>query len=223
MGRMRRRRGRQRAQDQGRQLGREIRTARQATGLSTARASARAGVSRSTWERIEAGFPGVAVGTLCAVTDAVGLDLVVRAYPGSGLRLRDRGQLAIAQRLVALADSSWSAGLEVTAGDHGQAIDLVFARGDEIVAVEIIRHLGDFQAQYRSASLKRDWLARHHQRPTRLVLAIEDLRANRAALAPIEALVGSALPAGSRRVLDALRTGTALSSDGMLWVRRRAG
>lgn len=219
---MRRRRGRQRAQDQARLIGRELATARRASGIATTAAAARAGVSRSTWVRIESGTPGVALSTLCAAADAVGLDVVVRLYPGPGLRLRDRGQLSIAQHLAGLAHPGWTVGLEVAAGDHGQAIDEVFWGRDEIVAVEIIRHLGDYQAQYRSATLKRDWLGRHHEGPIRLVLAVEDLRANRTALAPYSALVASVLPAGSRRVVETLRRGRLLGTDGLLWVRRQA-
>lgn len=204
-------------------IGSGLAAARTVSGLSTTAAAARAGVSRSTWVRIESGTAGVALSTLCAAADAVGLDFVVRLYPGTALSLRDRGQLSIAQHLAGLAHPDWSVGLEVTAGDHGQAFDQVFVGGDEIVAVEIIRHFGDYQAQYRSASLKRDWLSRYHDVPIRLVLAVEDLRPNRAALAPYSALLGSVLPAGSRRVLEALKRGRPLGTDGLLWVRRPAG
>ena len=79
--------------------------------------------------------------------------------------------------------------------------------------------MGDFQGQYRSVSLKRDWLARQHGRPVRLVIAVEDLRSNRAAIAPHMSLIGSILPAGSRRIMDAIRSGRPLGSDGLLWVR----
>lgn len=203
-------------------MGRDVRTARIAAGVSRTHASRRAGVSRSTWERVERGSPRTTLATLCAVTDAVGLDLVIRAHPGRGPSLRDRGQMTIAQNLDGEAHSAWSIGLEVTSGTYGQATDQVFWGPDEILAVEIIRHMGDFQAQYRAASLKRDWLAHQHQRPVRLVLAVEDLRSNRTALAPHMSLIGSMLPAGSRQVLQAIRTGRPLGSDGLLWVRRVA-
>lgn len=216
----RRRRGRQRAQDQARLIGREVATARHASGLSTELAAARASVSRSTWLRAESGSPRTAIATLCAVTDAVGLDLVLRVYPGSRLTLRDRGQLSIAQGLAALAHPRWAVSLEAPAGDHGEAVDLVISGASEIVAIEIIRQMNDYQAQYRLAVLKRDWLSRTHRPPIRLVLAVEDLRSNRATLGPFAAIVGSVLPAGSRRVMDSLRSGQPLGSDGLLWVRR---
>lgn len=169
---------------------------------------------------MERGSPAASLTTLCTVTDAIGLDLVVHAYPGRGTSLRDRGQLTIAQYLAESAHPAWTMSLEVTAGDHGQAIDQVFWGSHEILAVEIIRHLGDYQGQYRSVSLKRDWLASQHGRPVRLVLAIEDLRLNRAAIAPHLGVVRSVLPAGSHQVTQALRTGRPLGSDGLMWVRR---
>jgi len=171
-------------------------------------------------ERVELGLPTTTLTTLCAVTDAVGLDLVIRAYPGRGASLRDRGQMAIAEYLARAAHTAWSVSLEVTAGEFGQAIDQVFWGTDEILAVEIIRHMADYQGQYRSVSLKRDWLAAQHGRPIRLILAVEDLRSNRAVLSPHHALISSALPAGSRQVMDALRTARRLGSDGLVWVRR---
>lgn len=189
-------------------------------GLSVAQASQLAGVAHSTWERVEQGSPATTLTTLCAVTDAVGLDLVIRAHPGKRTSLRDRGQMAIAEYLAGVAHPAWKVGLEITAGQFGQAIDEVFWGPDEILAVEIIRHMADYQGQYRSVSLKRDWLANRHRRPVRLVLAVEDLRSNRTAVSPHMGLISSVLPAGSRQVMDALRSGRPLGSDGLVWVRR---
>jgi hypothetical protein len=169
------------------------------------------------------GSAAATLAALCAVSDSVGLDLVIRAYPGRGTSLRDRGQLLIAEYLAREAHPAWTVELEVTAGEHGQAIDEVFWGPDEILAIEIIRHVGDYQGQFRSVQLKRDWLGRHHRRPIRLVLAIEDLRSNRSALAPHIGLVGSIVPAASRQIMQAIRAGRPLGADGLLWVRRRAG
>lgn len=206
--------------DQARSIGKDVRTARCAAGMSRADAARRAGVSRSTWERVELGLPTTSVTTLSAVAEAVGLDLVIRAHPGTGTSLRDRGQMAIADYFATVAHPAWRIGIEVTAGQFGQAIDQVFWGTDEILAIEIIRHMADYQAQYRSVSLKRDWLAGKHDRPVRLVLAVEDLRSNRTVLAPHMLLVRSVLPAGSRQVMDALRSGRSVGSDGLIWVRR---
>ena len=85
----RRRRGRDRAYEQGRRLGRSVRLERKILGLSRADASRRAGVALSTWARLESGSPSVTLATIAAATDAVGLDLVCQTYPGGGPSLRD--------------------------------------------------------------------------------------------------------------------------------------
>ncbi len=210
-----------RAREQAERIGNEIRLARATSGLSRRAAAHRAGVSRDTEGRVETGNPRVGLDALCSVGTAVGLDIVIRAYPSRPLSLRDSGQLTLARLLCDQAHGGWDAALEVPAGDHGEATDVGFFGAQEILASEIERLILDFQAQYRRGALKRDELARRHSRPVRLVLVVEDTRRNRAAVAEHEALIRRSLPAGSREVLKALRTGHALGRDGLLWLRRR--
>ena len=216
-----RRLGERRAHAQGETVGGEIKVARGEHGLTRAQASRRAGVSPDTQRRVEEGDPGVSITTLCAVGEAVGLDVVVRAYPGRGHSLRDTGQLAIAELVCGIADPSWKAALEVPAGDHGEACDIAFLGATEIIDTEIDRMILDFQAQYRRNSRKRAYLVERHQRPVRLVMVLEDTDRNRAAVAPHADFIKSALPAGSREILSALRNGAPLGRDGLLWIRRR--
>jgi hypothetical protein len=184
-------------------------------------AARRAGISWATWNAIELGSPRTTLAKLCAVGDAIGLDLVLQAYPGRPPSLRDSGQLAIAQALMAVAHGSIQPRIELLVGKNGRAIDLVLFSPVEIVAIEIERMAVDFQAQLRRADEKRSALAERHHRPVRLVLAVEDTRKNRAVVGPHLDLIRRALPAGSREVLAAIRAGRALGRDGLLWVRRR--
>ena len=200
-------------------MGAEIRLARTTLAMSREELARRAGLAASTVKRIERGDPGMQVDTLCAVGTAAGIDIVLRAYPGRAISLRDSGQLRIAEHLVDLAGSYRQARMEVPAGEHGRSADLVLLGVDEIIHVEIERMATDFQAQYRSAVAKRDALAAVHARPVRLVLAVEDTARNRAALLPHLRLITGQLPAGSRQILAALRGGHALGTDGLLWVR----
>lgn len=216
----RRRRGRDRAVQQAASIGRGVRLARASTAMTRASASQRAGIARSTWDRIEAGDPSVTLAALAAATDAVGLDLVLQAYPGREPRLRDSGQLEFAQAMAGMAGPSWRVTLEEPAGEHGEAVDLVLWSAAEIVAVEIERMLVDWQAQLRRWLLKRDWLAARHSRPVRLVVLVADTHRNRAAVAPFGALIRSTLPMGSRAVLHAVRSGSPLSADGLCWMRQ---
>jgi transcriptional regulator with XRE-family HTH domain len=223
----RRQRGEARARAQAEGAGVNIREARIIGGMKRSAAAARAGMARSTWDRIENGRPSVTFANLVAAADAVGLDLVCTTYPGRPPGLRDSGQLAVAQRLRAMAAGTWRVTLEERSGDHGEAIDLVFWGPTEIVAVEIERSLLNWQAQFRRWSTKRDWLAARHARPVRLVVVVADTQRNRTALTPFAQLIGESLPAGSRAVLQALRTGAPLGSDGLCWLRepdrRRTG
>jgi hypothetical protein len=77
----------------------------------------------------------------------------------------------------------------------------------------------DFQAQLRSAQLKREALATRYQRPTQLVVAVPDTKATRARLSPFEQLIAQTLPAPSRQIWRSVRTGEPLDCDGILFVR----
>jgi transcriptional regulator with XRE-family HTH domain len=195
--------------------------ARATLGMTLQQVADRAGVSWSTAARAQAGDSTLGLGTLCAVTEAVGLDLVLSAYPGSQHSLRDLGQLILVEQVMAEAHASWQPSVELAVGDHGRAIDLVLFGASEILACEIERAAIDFQAQFRRADLKRRELAESHRRPIRLVMVIEDKRRNRAGLEAHSDVVHARLPAGPREVLRSLRSGRALGRDGLLWVRRR--
>ena len=210
-----------RARRQAESIGTELRGARATQGLSRLQASRSAGVSPDTVRRVEQGDPGVQLDTLCAVGAAVAIDVVVRGYPGRSPTLRDSGQLEMARLLSSIADSSWRPELEVPAGVHGEAADLGFFGPHEIIDCEIDRLILDLQAQHRRNSAKRDYLNKHHQRPVRLVMVVEDTARNRAVLAPHLLFIRDVLPAGSREVLSSIRSGEPLGRDGLLWLRRR--
>jgi transcriptional regulator with XRE-family HTH domain len=210
-----------RAEHQARVAAQEIKVARLSHALTLRDASRRSGVVVSTIERIEAGDPGVQLNTLVAVADAVGLDVVVKLYPSAGPRLRDSEQLHIAEALAKIAHPRWQPALEVPAGDHGEAADLVLYGPDEVLHVEIDRKRLDHQAQHRRDAAKRRYLEMGEARPVRLVLVVVDTPANREAMQPHLELVRLQFPAGSREVLHALRNGRPLGRDGLLWVRPR--
>lgn len=212
-----------RASEQSAKVGGEVKTARITQAWTRQQVADRAGVSWSTEVRAEQGDPKLGLETMCAVADAVGLDIVIRVYSGRQPSLRDTGQLGHAEYLAGEADSLWHPELEILVGQHGESIDVGYFGPEEIIASEIERMATDFQAQYRRADEKRQRLAAQHRRPVRLVLVIEDTVRNRQALEPHLAVIRSALPAGSREVLRAIRTGKPLGRDGLLWLRRRRG
>ena len=201
-------------------VGREVTLARTNLGLTVTAAARIAGVAPATQRRVEIGDPTIGFRTACRVSSAVGLKVWSKAFPAATPSLRDTGQLLAADYLMAMAHPSLRASVEHHL-NSGRSIDIAFFGPEEILATEIERLLADWQAQYRSADAKRDELAEAHQRPVRLILAVEDTRRNRAVVVEHSALTRSMLPAGSREILAALRTGAPLGRDGLLWVRRR--
>lgn len=210
-----------RARQQSAKAGEEIRAARVSHGMTRQQVAQRAGVSWATEAQVELGAAGVRLDTLCAVGEAVGLDVVLRAYPGMAPSLRDVGQLRQAELLVSLASAAWHPELEVAVGERRQAIDVAFFGAEEIQAHEIERLATDFQDQFRRADAKRRLLAGQHRRPVRLILVVEDTPRNRSAVEAHRSLVDIALPATSREILASLRSGEPLRRDGLLWFRTR--
>jgi transcriptional regulator with XRE-family HTH domain len=201
-------------------IGSEIETSRRAIAASIETTARRAGVAPSTVVRVLHGDGGAHLDTLYAVATAVGLRPSIKLYPSKPPSLRDTGQLHIAQYLMSQAHPSLKPMLELPVADpFGRAVDLVFIGRTEIVACEIERSPADFQASKRRAALKRDALQAIHQRPVRLVLAIEDTRRNRELLAPYAELIRADLPATPATVMRRLRSGEPLGQDGILWVR----
>lgn len=201
-------------------IGTDIDTSRCALAMTIGDVARRAHVAPSTVVRVIHGDGGAHLDTVCAVAAAVGLSVGAKVFPSAQPSLRDTGQLRLAEFLVGQGDQRLRAALELPVGDaFGRAADLVFFGADEIIHAEIERRLPDFQAPYRAATVKRDALQAKHSRPVRLVLVIEDTRRNRALVAPHGALIRGALPATSSDILRALRNGTPLGHDGLLWVR----
>ncbi len=138
--------GRRRALDQAARFGEEVRVARATLGLSREQAARQAGVSWSTQRRVEVGDPAVSLDTACSVASAVGLDTVLRVYPGRPPGLRDTGQLELAEQLRSAAHPSLISALEQPAGSHAESADLLFLGATEILHHEIERLVTDFQA-----------------------------------------------------------------------------
>lgn len=219
MAERRRRLGIRRARNQADRIGTEVALARAGMCVGLREIARRAGVSPESVRRIEHGDPSVQLDTLCAVAEAAGIDVVLTGYPSAAVSLHDAGQLTVARIICAMAHPNWKPQLEVPAGDHGEAIDLVLFGPDEIIAAEIDRRLVNFQETHRRNVRKRDYLAARHQRRVRSVMITEDTRHNRRVMEPHLEIVRRVLPAGTREVLDAVRSGDALGRDGFAWVR----
>lgn len=172
--------------------------------------------------RVESGTP-VNLRSMARIARGIGYNLSIRLYPADGVPLRDSGQLNLAEQIRAGAHPSWRIRLEVPVAPlpDRRAADMVLDGSAGTVHVEIERSLRDLQAQLRAAQLKRVALAERLGRHVRLVVAVPDTATARKAVAPHAAIIRSAFPVTSRAAWAAIRSGTLLPGDALLWVRRR--
>ena len=192
-------------------------------GLTQAELARLAGVNQQEASKTEHGATDVSLEARCRLAAACGQELGWRLYPVATVRLRDSGQLALAQTIVGAAHPSWRAHLEVpVAPGDPRAADLVLIGPTEIIHIEVERALVDFQAQLRSAQFKRELMAAREQRPIRLAIAIPDTATGRGRIAPFTQLIAQTMPATSRTIWRAIRGGEVLGADGILFVRAHA-
>lgn len=143
-------------------LGVEIRRQREDAGRSQAAIAAAAGISAGHLSAIEAGTAEPSVRVILAIATALGCDLSVRLFQGSGPRIRDRLQIAMLEALVPLLDRRWAQRVEVPVYRPIRGvIDLVLADPDahEVVASEIQSQLRRVEQQIRWSVQKADALA----------------------------------------------------------------
>lgn len=212
--------GRQRARELAGRFGSELRIARVGVGLTQLQVATLASCSQQHVSRAEHGRVNVSLTTRCRLVAACGFDLGWRLYPMRTVRLRDSGQLQVANGIGSIAHPSARIALEVPVAPHDlRAADLVITLPEEIIHVEIERSLVDLQGQLRAAQLKRRALAEHEERPVRLVLAVPATGRTREAIRDIGPLLARTLPVGSRAILTAIRSGRPIGGDGLLLVR----
>lgn len=194
-------------------IGREIRDARTAAGISQAFVGTRVGVSHTQVSRLERGLVSTAsVRVLARLCRSVGLELAVRAYPG-GDALRDAAQVRLLERLRRHLHPGLGWRTEVPlpiAGDR-RAWDAVVSGPSWSVAVEAETRLSDLQALLRRLELKRRDGGIEH-----MVLLLADTRTNRSALRAARPAIEAAFPVPQRAVLASIAKGTRLGGSGIV-------
>ncbi|MBA3689757.1 MAG: helix-turn-helix transcriptional regulator [Chloroflexi bacterium] len=210
-----------RADDLTSRFARELVAARATAGLTQRQLARRAKISQSFVSQAERGQKVPSLVVMHRLASATGHDLAIRLYPADGVRLRDSGQLRVAELIRGALHTAARVRLEVPVAPapDRRAADMVLQTTTEGVQVEIERALLDFQAQLRAAQLKRSGMADQLGRAVRLVIAVPDTRRNRAVVDNHRVIVESALPIPSRRIWSSLRSGDRVGGDGLLWVR----
>ncbi|MDQ2688945.1 MAG: helix-turn-helix domain-containing protein [Chloroflexota bacterium] len=197
------------------ELGREVRIARIAAGRTQASVARSVHTSGARISRVERGLvPSVTLRELARIAGAVGLKLYVRAYPAMR-RLLDKPQLSLYAALRQRSHGSWRWETEVAvpiAGDL-RAGDAVSTNGDCSILYELMTRFADFQAQTRSAKLKRRDLAAE-----RLILVVANTRANRAAVREAGHDALADFPISARAALRALSEGRDPGGDAIVFL-----
>jgi transcriptional regulator with XRE-family HTH domain len=194
-------------------IGAEIRTARTSAGLSQATVARAAGTSHSTIGRIErARLPGVSIDVLCRTCAAVGLDLVVRAYPDTD-PVRDAAHVGLLERLRRRlpAGTRWRTEVPLPIPGDRRAWDAVIEHDGTVTAVEAETRLADLQAVERRIAVKRrdgGW--------PRTVILVADTVANRAALAVGREALRHDYPLDTREMMAALTAGRQPGANGIV-------
>lgn len=208
--------------DLGRVIGRELKLA--SMGMTQREIARRSGISQSAVSRALSGRVCPTLAALLRLSDAVGHRVSIKLYPEEGVKLRDSGRLALADVIRASCHSAWRLALEVPVArpPDRRAADVLLLSTHEANMIEIERGLFDFQAQYRAAVLKRESMVERLGRPVNLLIGVPDTPVARRRLAPHAALVSTSLRIPSARAWAALRSGTSVGGDALLWIRKRA-
>jgi hypothetical protein len=196
-------RGRRRADEAFRLLGREERTARIGAGLSLRVVAAATATSHQQLLRFERGaLDHVSIRDVGAWCATVGLDLVLRAFP-AGDPIRDAGQQQLLDRFRPAVHASLKCRTEVTLPIRGdlRAWDMLIDGPGWRIAVEAETVLGDLQALERRLHRKQ-----RDGGVDVLILLAADTRRNRLALAAAPASFAG-FSRNARATLRALRAG----------------
>lgn len=199
--------------------GRELRFARHTAGATMQQVADRLGCSKSKISRVERGLsPRVTLQDLALIGAVVGIRPSVRFYP-TGRPLRDQGQVELLAALNRRMHRSWHHRHEVPMPRTGdlRAADQVSSIPGCRVMVEAYRRFVDDQAQTRSARLKQRDLGAE-----RLLILLEDTRANRRAVDAARDELRRSFPISPRAMLAALAAGLDPGGDGIVLLRRAA-
>ena len=200
-------RGTRRGERAYRELADEFRQGRLAAGWSQERVAALIGVSRSHYVEIEAGrTTALSIVQASRIAAVLGLDLLVRAYPGSG-PLRDAAHSARLESVLRRAMPPLRVRREVPLPSTPERSEqrawdaIVIGRGERTV-IELEMRISDAQAVERRLTLKR-----RDDPPDHFILLVAETKSNRRLLAANATLFAD-LPRGRpRAVLAALEAG----------------
>ena len=215
------------------QISEDLRRLRTESGVSLSRLSVVVGVHKSYLARIEAGQARPSLEILTAIGIALGADLGLRYFSGTGPRLHDRFQAAMTETLLRSIDPRWRPELEVPVSVPARGvIDLVLTdRSSHVtLATEVYSELRRLEQQIRWSAEKAEGLAGRLRmadpgataRDVSRLLVLRSTVATRDVARRFAATLGTAYPAQTRDVTLALTSPDApWPGSGIVWMHHR--
>ena len=217
------------------QAGEDMRRLRLDAGVSLTELDRIVGVHRSHIARIETGTARPSIEVLTAIGVALGADLSLRYFPGSGPRVHDRFQAPMVEALLRSLDRRWSPEPEVPVTQPSRGvIDLVLTdrTGLVVLAAEGQSELRRLEQQIRWCMEKADGLgtrlaergANETPHDISRLLVLRSTTATREITRQYERTLATAYPAKSHDVFAALTTPAApWPGPGIIWVHLHGG
>jgi transcriptional regulator with XRE-family HTH domain len=206
-------RGRRRAARLRLEVGTVLRDARRGAGLSQQTVAARARISQPGVSRTERGRRSATLDDLSVMAAVVGLDLVVRFYPGPD-PVRDQAHIRLFARLQAeLPALPWQTEVPIPLPGDQRAIDAMVRLENRRVGFELETRLVDAQALVRRIALKQ-----RDAGVSSMVLVLADTRANRVAVAAAGEVLRSTFPLGRHEVIGPLQARRPPNANGIVLV-----
>ena len=211
-----------------RSIGVDLERLRRDSAITVAHLGSVAGIDRSFVGRVEGGLANPSLETLTALAVALGADLSVKFYPGSGPRLTDRHQSRMIEAVLRRLAPCWRPHVEVPVSRPFRGvIDVVFERspGRLLVVSEAYSAIGRLEQQVRWSGDKaasvgssrlvvpgEDWTVSR-------LLILRSTAANRDLARSFEATLRAAYPARTRDAARSLTQGDAWPGDALIWIR----
>lgn len=197
-------------------------------GISQTTLAKAAGIDRAHLWRIERGLAQPSIDVLVAIAAALGADLGIRLFPGSGARIRDRLQAPIVEALIRELDPRWRPLPELAVPKARGFIDLAVGSRDRTqgVAIEVhseLRAIDTIQRRVfeKAAALADLGVVGPTVSP---LLVIRSTAANRATVRGYEATLAASFPAPIDATLAALRGASAQwPGAAILWASLEGG
>lgn len=211
-----------------RSFGRDVLNLRTDAGATQSEVSILAGIDRSHYSRIEAGTANASVESMVAISAALGADISIRLYPGTGPRLTDRHQARMVETLLRALGPEWRPHVEVPVSRPARGvIDVVLEHPSArlLVATEAYSELRRLEQQIRWSAEKAgslgssDLVGPGHEFEVSRLLVLRSTASTRQLARDFERTLRAAYSARSVDVVSALRGGVPWPGPGIVWIR----